>query len=107
MLLLKWGLHLDDKVSMSAPSGIFNSHFLFPQFQTQSLRITDLHRKSHLWRGVVSITLIEGQDLKAMDANGLSDPYVKFRLGHQKYKSKVNERLFTVIIFLDNMSKID
>ncbi|XP_069819032.1 multiple C2 and transmembrane domain-containing protein 1 isoform X6 [Dendropsophus ebraccatus] len=57
-------------------------------FQTQSLRITDLHRKSHLWRGVVSITLIEGQDLKAMDTNGLSDPYVKFRLGHQKYKSK-------------------
>ncbi|KAM3940689.1 multiple C2 and transmembrane domain-containing protein 1 isoform 2-T2 [Leptodactylus fuscus] len=57
-------------------------------FQTQSLRITDLHRKSHLWRGVVSITLIEGQELKAMDANGLSDPYVKFRLGHQKYKSK-------------------
>ncbi|XP_075693269.1 multiple C2 and transmembrane domain-containing protein 1 isoform X1 [Rhinoderma darwinii] len=58
------------------------------KFQTQSLRISDLHRKSHLWRGVVSITLIEGQDLKAMDANGLSDPYVKFRLGHQKYKSK-------------------
>lgn len=57
-------------------------------FQTQSLRISDLHRKSHFWRGVVSITLIEGQDLKAMDANGLSDPYVKFRLGHQKYKSK-------------------
>ncbi|XP_077318513.1 multiple C2 and transmembrane domain-containing protein 1 isoform X5 [Lithobates pipiens] len=58
------------------------------KFQTQSLRISDLHRKSHFWRGVVSITLIEGQDLKAMDANGLSDPYVKFRLGHQKYKSK-------------------
>ncbi|XP_073446013.1 multiple C2 and transmembrane domain-containing protein 1 isoform X1 [Dendrobates tinctorius] len=58
------------------------------KFQTQSLRITDLHRKAHLWRGVVSITLIEGQDLKAMDTNGLSDPYVKFRLGHQKYKSK-------------------
>lgn len=25
-----------------------------------------------------------------MDANGLSDPYVKFRMGHQKYKSKVD-----------------
>ncbi|KAI4570115.1 hypothetical protein MJT46_007409 [Ovis ammon polii x Ovis aries] len=24
-----------------------------------------------------------------MDSNGLSDPYVKFRLGHQKYKSKI------------------
>ncbi|NXF49749.1 MCTP1 protein, partial [Oceanites oceanicus] len=58
-------------------------------FQTQSLRLSDLHRKSQLWRGIVSVTLIEGRDLKAMDANGLSDPYVKFRLGHQKYKSKI------------------
>ncbi|NXK10862.1 MCTP1 protein, partial [Herpetotheres cachinnans] len=58
-------------------------------FQTQSLRLSDLHRKSQLWRGIVSVTLIEGRELKAMDANGLSDPYVKFRLGHQKYKSKM------------------
>lgn len=58
-------------------------------FQSQSLRLSDQHRKSHLWRGIVSITLIEGRDLKAMDSNGLSDPYVKFRLGHQKYKSKI------------------
>ncbi|NXQ87244.1 MCTP1 protein, partial [Nyctibius grandis] len=53
------------------------------------LRLSDLHRKSQLWRGIVSVTLIEGRELKAMDANGLSDPYVKFRLGHQKYKSKI------------------
>uniref|UniRef100_A0A8C0C865 Multiple C2 and transmembrane domain-containing protein 1 n=1 Tax=Balaenoptera musculus TaxID=9771 RepID=A0A8C0C865_BALMU len=59
------------------------------KFQTQSLRLSDVHRKPHLWRGIVSITLIEGRDLKAMDSNGLSDPYVKFRLGHQKYKSKI------------------
>uniref|UniRef100_A0A8D1GFX7 Multiple C2 and transmembrane domain-containing protein 1 n=1 Tax=Sus scrofa TaxID=9823 RepID=A0A8D1GFX7_PIG len=59
------------------------------KLQTQSLRLSDVHRKSHLWRGIVSITLIEGRDLKAMDSNGLSDPYVKFRLGHQKYKSKI------------------
>ncbi|XP_074808956.1 multiple C2 and transmembrane domain-containing protein 1 isoform X3 [Natator depressus] len=58
-------------------------------FQPQSLRLSDMHRKSQLWRGIVSITLIEGCELKAMDANGLSDPYVKFRLGHQKYKSKI------------------
>nr|XP_011757107.1 multiple C2 and transmembrane domain-containing protein 1 isoform X7 [Macaca nemestrina] len=67
----------------------FSVKSLFWRFQTQSLRLSDLHRKSHLWRGIVSITLIEGRDLKAMDSNGLSDPYVKFRLGHQKYKSKI------------------
>ncbi|XP_030622951.1 multiple C2 and transmembrane domain-containing protein 1 [Chanos chanos] len=57
-------------------------------FRTQSLRLSDLHRKSLLWRGIVSISLIEGRDLSPMDENGFSDPYVKFRLGHQKYKSK-------------------
>ncbi|XP_025780363.1 multiple C2 and transmembrane domain-containing protein 1 isoform X7 [Puma concolor] len=66
-----------------------NTYYQNAQFQTQSLRLSDVHRKSHLWRGIVSITLIEGRDLKAMDSNGLSDPYVKFRLGHQKYKSKI------------------
>nr|XP_057913406.1 multiple C2 and transmembrane domain-containing protein 1-like isoform X3 [Doryrhamphus excisus] len=47
-----------------------------------------LSRKSQLWRGLVSIALIEGRDLVPMDPNGLSDPYVKFRLGQQKYRSK-------------------
>ncbi|XP_074474503.1 multiple C2 and transmembrane domain-containing protein 1 isoform X4 [Sebastes fasciatus] len=55
---------------------------------TQSLRLSELHRKSQLWRGIVSIALIEGRNLTPMDPNGLSDPYVKFRLGPQKYRSK-------------------
>ncbi|XP_054875371.1 multiple C2 and transmembrane domain-containing protein 1 isoform X3 [Amphiprion ocellaris] len=54
----------------------------------QSIRLSELHRKSQLWRGIVSIALIEGRNLIPMDDNGLSDPYVKFRLGPQKYKSK-------------------
>ncbi|XP_055017373.1 multiple C2 and transmembrane domain-containing protein 1 isoform X2 [Boleophthalmus pectinirostris] len=54
----------------------------------QSMRLSDVHRKAQLWRGIVSISLIEGRDLQPMDANGLSDPYIKFRMGHQKYKSK-------------------
>nr|XP_057925693.1 multiple C2 and transmembrane domain-containing protein 1-like isoform X1 [Doryrhamphus excisus] len=55
----------------------------------QSMRLSDVHRKSQLWRGIVSISLIEGRSLQPMDANGRSDPYVKFRMGHQKYKSKM------------------
>ncbi|KAK7173564.1 hypothetical protein R3I93_003397 [Phoxinus phoxinus] len=54
----------------------------------QSLRLSDIHRKAQLWRGIVSISLIEANNLQPMDTNGLSDPYVKFRMGHQKYKSK-------------------
>ncbi|XP_067339495.1 multiple C2 and transmembrane domain-containing protein 1 isoform X2 [Channa argus] len=54
----------------------------------QSVRLSEFHQKSQLWRGIVSIALIEGRNLTPMDPNGLSDPYVKFRLGPQKYKSK-------------------
>ena len=47
--------------------------------------------KMQIWSGIVNIVLVEGQDLMAMDDNGLSDPYVKFRLGQEKYKSKVRQ----------------
>ncbi|XP_035481121.2 multiple C2 and transmembrane domain-containing protein 1 isoform X6 [Scophthalmus maximus] len=58
----------------------------------QSMRLSEMHRKSQLWRGIVNIALIEGRNLTPMDPNGLSDPYVKFRLGHQKYRSKTVQK---------------
>ncbi|XP_035481120.2 multiple C2 and transmembrane domain-containing protein 1 isoform X5 [Scophthalmus maximus] len=60
--------------------------------QQQSMRLSEMHRKSQLWRGIVNIALIEGRNLTPMDPNGLSDPYVKFRLGHQKYRSKTVQK---------------
>ena len=68
--------------------------------QYQSMRLSDVHRKAQLWRGIVSISLIEGRSLQPMDNNGLSDPYVKFRMGHQKYKSKVNTLLWPLCIYI-------
>ncbi|KAM4618256.1 multiple C2 and transmembrane domain-containing protein 2 [Polymixia lowei] len=41
--------------------------------------------KNHLWSGVFSVTLVEGQDLPQ---HGQGDVYARFRLGDQKYKSK-------------------
>ncbi|XP_053276858.1 multiple C2 and transmembrane domain-containing protein 1 isoform X4 [Pleuronectes platessa] len=72
---------LDLSVTLSPKEGDIRDAY-------QSMRLSDVHRKSQLWRGIVSISLIEGRGLQPMDANGLSDPYVKFRMGHQKYKSK-------------------
>lgn len=63
------------------------------------MRLSELHRKAQLWRGIVSIALVEGRNLIPMDPNGLSDPYVKFRLGSQKYKSKVSFPAFSLVAF--------
>lgn len=43
-----------------------------------------------MWTGVLGVTLVEGQDLPQY---GQGDIYVRFRLGDQKYKSKVGRSL--------------
>uniref|UniRef100_A0AAY5ELR9 Multiple C2 domains, transmembrane 2b n=1 Tax=Electrophorus electricus TaxID=8005 RepID=A0AAY5ELR9_ELEEL len=51
----------------------------------QSTRLSECMRKSQLWAGVLTITLVEGQDLPD---DGQGDVFVRFRLGDQKYRSK-------------------
>lgn len=48
-------------------------------------------RKEIIMRGVLSVTVISGEDLPAMDMNGKSDPYVVLSLkkSKTKYKTRV------------------
>ena len=47
-------------------------------------------KKQQAWSACVTIVLVKAKDLLAMDDNGTSDPYFKFRLGNERYKSKVS-----------------
>lgn len=55
----------------------------------QSVRLSETLRKSQLWTSVVSVTLVEGRELP-LDSQG-GQLFVRFRLGEQRYKSKVLE----------------
>ncbi|XP_040912784.1 multiple C2 and transmembrane domain-containing protein 2-like isoform X2 [Toxotes jaculatrix] len=53
---------------------------------SQSFRLSETLKKSQLWTSVVSVTLVEGQEL-LLDTQG-GQLFVRFRLGEQRYKSK-------------------
>ncbi|XP_014281344.1 multiple C2 and transmembrane domain-containing protein isoform X3 [Halyomorpha halys] len=59
-------------------------------FQKNS-KISDANKrlKSQIWSSVVTIVLIEAKNLSPLDLDSSCDPYARFRLGNEKYKSKV------------------
>ncbi|XP_044263295.1 multiple C2 and transmembrane domain-containing protein isoform X2 [Tribolium madens] len=62
------------------------------QYYQKNSRVADVNKrlKSQIWSSVVTIALVEGKNLLACDPEtGTSDPYVKFRLGNEKYKSRI------------------
>lgn len=58
-----------------------------PQDKDQTQGSAEATNMSQLWSGVFGITLLEGQD---MPEYGQGNVYVRYRLGEQKYKSKVS-----------------
>lgn len=77
------------KISQDCYNPIPYTNLFIEQYFRKSGRQGDTKKvKTQLWSSVATIVLVEAQDLMAMDDNGLSDPYVKFRLGNEKYKSK-------------------
>ncbi|CAF3843589.1 unnamed protein product, partial [Didymodactylos carnosus] len=44
--------------------------------------------KTVAWNKIVEVLLVEGKNLLSMDANGKADPYVRMKLGVERYRSK-------------------
>ncbi|KAJ1530562.1 hypothetical protein ONE63_005448 [Megalurothrips usitatus] len=61
------------------------------QYFQRNSKLSDVNRrlKSQIWSSVVTIVLVDGKNLLPMNMEGTSDPFCKFRLGQEKYKSKV------------------
>ncbi|KAK5874492.1 hypothetical protein PBY51_019432 [Eleginops maclovinus] len=80
---------------------------------SQSFSLSESLRKSQLWTSVVSVTLVEGQELP-LDAQG-GQLFVRFRLGEQRFKSKNHCRVsnpqwrerFTLNQFVDSPDTLE
>ncbi|CAG4966067.1 unnamed protein product [Colias eurytheme] len=62
------------------------------RYLLKNTRLSDVNKrlKAQIWSSVVTIVLVEAKNLPPMDLDTRSsDPYCKFRLGNEKYKSKV------------------
>ncbi|XP_069899279.1 multiple C2 and transmembrane domain-containing protein 2 isoform X2 [Dipodomys merriami] len=51
----------------------------------RNLRLSESLKKNQLWNGILSITLLEGRNLSG---GHMTEVFVQFRLGDQRYKSK-------------------
>ncbi|KAF3686923.1 Multiple C2 and transmembrane domain-containing protein 2 [Channa argus] len=79
----------------------------------QNCRLSETLKKSQLWTSVVSVTLVDAQEL-LLDSLG-SQLFVRFKLGEQQYKSKNHCRVanpqwreqFTFNQFLDSPSNLE
>uniref|UniRef100_T1JFU4 C2 domain-containing protein n=1 Tax=Strigamia maritima TaxID=126957 RepID=T1JFU4_STRMM len=60
------------------------------QYFHRNVRLADASRKlkSQIWSSVVTIVLVEAKDLITLAENCNANPYAKFRLANEKYKSK-------------------
>lgn len=58
------------------------------QYFQKNSKLSDVNRrlKSQIWSSVVTLVLVEGRNLLAMDPESASsDPYVKFRYLHYNF----------------------
>lgn len=51
---------------------------------------TSKRMKSQIWSSVVTIVLVEARNIPSDTENNVCEPFVRFRLGNEKYKSKTS-----------------
>ena len=78
----------------SSPSSANERNSIVSAAASQPPQLTRPRRGApyQLWHSVLNAVLIEGNDLISKDDNGFSDPYVKFRLESERYRSKTIKR---------------
>ena len=76
----------DDKETTMSTTSITTSSS--KMHLSPSSNIKNKRAPYQLWQCVLNVVLVEGSNLLSMDDNGLSDPYVKFRLENERYRSK-------------------
>lgn len=64
------------------------------QYFQRHTKLADTSRKlkSQIWSSVVTIVLVEAKGILPDSENATTESYAKFRLGNEKYKSKVSWR---------------
>ncbi|CAG0924901.1 unnamed protein product [Notodromas monacha] len=60
------------------------------QYLQRGLKGVDTVRKlkSQIWTSVVTVVIVEANDLTPRDQDGILDPYCRFRMGNEKYRTK-------------------
>ncbi|XP_067937868.1 multiple C2 and transmembrane domain-containing protein 1-like [Watersipora subatra] len=95
-LHIRYVLHTSDSQVVRPPIDqecSADTHYSsFESLVTQIARHTGETTMTSEWDYIVKVALMEGSNLLAMDDNGLSDPYVRFKLQNEKYKTKVKNK---------------
>lgn len=66
-----------------------NEQIELSQLLNSAKRATKHNSKSQIWDSLLSVILVDGKNLKTTDGSIPCDPFVRFKLNQDKYKSKI------------------